>query len=207
MEETIEKKEILLLSAPKQEVTALDAVKEEETREVAYTIKDPIYGSFNVVKTANAWWMDKLKVDKLIDAFKSGHIIKSAKVYAGISDNQWRYFSEQHPDFSRVKEACEEVQMFKAMNTVNGNMEDPQMARWFLDRRHPKFAAKVRVESEILQPTINNNINVGNIININSGEVAEAIREMARYVFGADEESVRAISDEVLEGIAQEESK
>ena len=191
----------------KKSITS-DSEVNKPKREIAYVIKDPLFDEFNVVKSANAWWMDKGKVDKLIDAFKSGHIIKTAIIYTGISQDQWRYFNETHPDFSRVKEACEEVQTFKAMNTVNINLDDPTMARWFMDRRHPKFASKVRTDTDApLQPTISNSIDVGNIININAGEISAALRDIARQVFGANEEDSRAISDEVMEGLSQNEEK
>lgn len=190
-----------------EKVTAPDAVNLKLEREVAYVIKDAYFGEFEVVKSDNAWWMDRLKVEKLIDAFKSGHIAKAARFYAGITDNQWKYFLHIHPDFSAIKADLEEVQMFKAMNTINASLEDPKTARWFLDRRHPKFASKVRVETdEPLQSTINNNLSIGNI-NINAGEVSAALREIARSVLGTDEEDSRAIADEALEVVATEESK
>lgn len=189
-------------------ITAPGAVDLDDKREVAYVMKDPVFGKFEVGKSDNAWWMERAKLELLVNAFKSGHIIKSAIIYAGISKDQWQYFIENHPDFYRVKEACEEVQMFKAMNTINANLEDIPTARWFMDRRHSKFAAKVRVETDApLQPTINQNLNVGNVININSGEIAGALKEIAREVFGADEESARAITDEIMENKSQEEPK
>lgn len=174
-------------------------------REIEYTITDAFFGEFNVVKSANAWWMDRRKVENLIIAFKSGQTVKGARYYAGISEGQWKYFLEIHPEFSTIKQGLEEVQMFKAMNTINENLQDPKTARWFLDRRHPKFASKVRVETEEpLQPTtINNNVAIGTINNINAREIADAIKEVAREVFGTSEDDTNAILNEVMEGVSE----
>ncbi len=189
----------------KEEVaaTAPSVVKQPE-REMAYVIKDPTFGEFEVYKSAKAWWMDTTKVHRLIDAFKSGHNIKSAIVYTGISRRQWDYFNDEHPDFCRIKEACEEVQMFKAMNTINANLDDPAMARWYMDRRHPKFATKVRVDTEApSQPTINSNADIGSMVNLNSEEIAAALRELAQAITD-DEKEARSLVDEVMQDMAKE---
>ena len=185
-------------------VTAPSAVNGE----VGYVIKDPYFGKFEVKKTYSGWWKDSVKVNKMIDAFKMGHIIKDVLFYTGISWQQWETFNEVHPEFYLIKEACGEIQMFKAMNTINANLDDVATARWFLDRRHPKFATKVRAEpEEPLQPTINQNINIRNIDNAYTREITTALIEIAREVFGVSEEDARAISDEIMDGMIENEEK
>ena len=86
--------------------------------EFAYTITDKAFPEFKVLNTANAWWLDKRKVENLISAFKIDATVEEAIVYAGIAIYQYRYFTEEHPDFSRVKDACKELPILKARKTV-----------------------------------------------------------------------------------------
>lgn len=134
-------------------------------RGVMYVITDKSFGEFYVTRAVgedgsfygrNPWWVDKGKVDRLISAFKEGHLIKHARFYAGISLDEWREFSEAHPDFARVKEICESHQTFAAVSRVNaGIREDPTLAFRYLERTHPKFSPKLKIESEQpLMPTM-----------------------------------------------------
>jgi hypothetical protein len=156
------------------------AVMIVDGKEIAYVIKDRYFGEFRVQKSANAWWMDSRKVNDLIDAFKNGHTVKDACVYAVITRGQWQYFNEVHPEFSVVQEACESAQNFAFMNTINANKDDPNMARWFMEKTHPKFNPK-KADSGVLQPSVQ--IAVGGDLNINAGTISTAIREIAREIF------------------------
>ena len=77
-------------------------------REYAYTLTDTAYGEFRVRNSFNAWWLDKLKVSKLLDAYKFECSDLEAIAYAGINVGQLRYFADQHPQFFAVKEACKQ---------------------------------------------------------------------------------------------------
>lgn len=106
-------------------------------REVAYVIHDKNVGDFAVIKSDNAWWTDREKVTTLINCFKQGYNVKQACLYVGISRGQWDYFNDIHPDFSVVKESCEEVAI---MIAETGNFallqeQDGTQIRWFLERR------------------------------------------------------------------------
>ena len=80
-----------------------------ELQVYAYTLKDPAFGEFFILNSANAWWLDNGKVQKLIDAFKLECTVKEACFYAGVSRHQWEYFIEKHPDFSVVIDACRQA--------------------------------------------------------------------------------------------------
>jgi hypothetical protein len=93
-----------------------------EGREVAYVITDPNFGAFEVYESANAWWMDRVKVNNLIKAFKAGYSIKNARYFAGISEEQWKYFVAVHPHFYPVKDACEGLIEMKARDIINNDI-------------------------------------------------------------------------------------
>lgn len=170
-------------------------------REVAYTIKDRYFPDFNVYKSANAWWMDSTKLNDLIEAFKAGHTIKDSLVYAKVSQRQYQYFNELHPDFCHVKEACEGYQNFGFMNTINANKDDPNMARWFMEKTHPKFNPKKVGEGQTLQPTVN--IAIG--ANVDAGTIASAVREIAREVFAPARRSGGTDTQQPVAVVAGEE--
>ena len=113
---------------------------------IAYTIKDENFPNFQVLKSANAWWMDRLKVERLIAAYKFDAIDTEARAYAGISEEQLRYFKEKHPEFYQVKEACKELVFLKARQTVVKALDEPDNAKWFLERKRKKeFSARTEV--------------------------------------------------------------
>jgi hypothetical protein len=61
-------------------------------RKVAYEIEDVVLAEpFKVYKSANAWWMEKIKVQHLMEGFKKAYTIQEAIILAGISEIQY-YF-------------------------------------------------------------------------------------------------------------------
>lgn len=72
----------------------------------SYALTVQGFGKFHVLSSANAWWMDSRKVEKLIDAWKLECTDEQALFYADISSGQYQYFRELHPDLSLVKQAC-----------------------------------------------------------------------------------------------------
>ncbi len=117
-------------------------------RRIAYTITDSMFGEFHVYKSANAWWMDRSKVQKIIDAFKLRHSLETVFAYAGITRHQYEYFVEQHPDFKRVKEISEQVPFIRGMNAIMADMDNPQTAKWYLNKRHPDFNPRLRPKED-----------------------------------------------------------
>jgi len=184
-----------------------------QVRDIAYTVLDPFFGEFHVQKSANAWWMDRRKVEKLIAGFKSNLPVTAAWVYAEITKGQWQYFNEIHPEFSAIKDACEDVaegkQMIRFMNTLNEEgVKDLATVRWFLERRHPRFAQKARVPdgTEVLQPQINN-VNIATGIQIDTKEIIKALKEAAREVFGTDEGVDELIANGIVSDLSQGHNK
>ena len=151
-------------------------------REVAYVITDACFPfPLRIAKSSNAWWTDNGKVDRLIEAFKQGHLVRDALFYAGITRHQWEYFIEVHPDFSEIKEACEAQPTFTAMKSVNSAMvKDGNLAFKYLSKIHPKFNAPAVEAPALSSPTVN--IAIG--ANIDAGFISSTIRDIAREVFG-----------------------
>lgn len=104
---------------------------------IAYVVKDINIPTFEVKKSANAWWMDSGKVSNLILAFKIGANTHEACDIAGISSDQYKYFVSQHPDFSTIKQACEQLQILKARETITKNLDHPRVAMWYLAKKLP----------------------------------------------------------------------
>jgi len=104
--------------------------------EYAYTIKDIYFDDLNVLNTANAWWIDKAKVDSLIREFKIGATIKEARVSAGISLDQWKYFSKLHPEISTIKGDLKEIPTLTARREVIKGLEgNPEFSLKYLERK------------------------------------------------------------------------
>lgn len=102
--------------------------EEIKSEDVAYVIEDKHLPPITVRKTHNAWWSDKRKVEKLIEAFKYGATIKEACAYAVIEVYQYKYFVELHPEFSTIKDACLLRLNLIARKTIVGNLEKPEGA-------------------------------------------------------------------------------
>ena len=90
----------------------------------AYTIKDKSFGEFKVLNSANAWWLDTTKVQKLIDAYKIDANDDEACFYAGISLRNLQYFKELHPQFLLVKHACSQNLGIIAKKNFAKNVEE-----------------------------------------------------------------------------------
>lgn len=72
-----------------------------DKRDVAYEIDDVVLAEpFKVYKSANAWWMEKIKVQQLVEGFKKAYTIKEALILAGISEIQNCLVSNQSLYFS-----------------------------------------------------------------------------------------------------------
>ena len=130
----------------------------------AYTITDKVFGELKVLNSANAWWLTQGKVEALINAYKYGCRHQEAMISAGISENQLRYFMEQHPDFSQVIDACKEIPNLKARQTVVTQIAtDGNLAFKYLERKLPEeFGAKN---------------NIGIAVQVNVGERMKDIKD------------------------------
>lgn len=106
-----------------------------DKRGIAYVIKDIYFPDFEVKKSANAWWIDMRKVERLIEAYKIQCTDEEASAYAGISIAQLRYFRENHDDFYQVKEACLSINFMKARQSISNNLSNPEFALKFMERK------------------------------------------------------------------------
>ena len=116
----------------------------KRTKQPQYTITDKYFPDFNVLKSDNAWWVDKGKIERLIAAFKMDAAIMEACAYAGITYEQYKYFNEIHPEFSIVKQLCNELPTLQArQEVIKGIANDKEFALKYLERkRKNEFSTK-----------------------------------------------------------------
>lgn len=125
---------------------------------IAYVIKDKVFGELQIKNSANAWWLDEIKVRDLIKACKLDATIEECLSYAGITQVQYDYFLKLHPDFSRVKTLCKELISVQARITIANTINNPEIAKWYLERKKknefgtsgPVTAVQVNVGSDVV---------------------------------------------------------
>ncbi len=116
----------------------------------AYALKVQGFGEFHVLSSANAWWTDIRKVEKLIDAWKLECTDEQAWFYADISKGQYDYFRELHPQLSYVKQACKQnlglyARQHFAKRVIRG---DDDAVMTYLKKNHKaEFAGQLDVTS------------------------------------------------------------
>lgn len=173
-----------------EEITAPSAVTPTEVipappREVAYYIDDDMLPHISIYKSANAWWMDTRKLNKLLWHLKNGRLIKEAVVLVGITRAQWDYFNEVHPEFSSVKEACEVIhynEAFRSMN--NGIKKDANLAFRYLSKTHEKFKPEPKVEvTPVVQQTVNIVGNAEVIQHVDTTKIEDILTRAAERLF------------------------
>lgn len=171
MDEPLNKEIVPIESLQPPAVTIPEPPKEKE---IAYTINDVSFSGFEVQKSANAWWTERTKVSELIGAFKNGHTVKGACIKAGITERQYKYFVEIHPEFRTIKDICEEVNLMLIETGLTHHLKKatPAVLMWAAERRLSGKYGKHLAEGA--GPVINNNF--GTVINVKP-ETAERIRE------------------------------
>jgi hypothetical protein len=129
-----------------------------------YIYKDVVFGELVVQKTANAWWSDRTKLDKLITAYKNGHDDVEARIYTGISGKQLIYFEEVHPEFCQIKEDLRETANLLARSSVVTQMKsDGNLAfKWLERKKSNEFGPKN---------------NIGIAVQVNIGEKMREMKE------------------------------
>lgn len=116
----------------------------------AYKVEDPYFPALYVQQSANAWWLERAKVLLLIGAYKGGAVDVEACAYAGISNDQLKYFKEKHPEFSEIKKLCLSIPDLRARtNVVNALDTDLDTAKWWLQHKLSKeFNSKSTIEHD-----------------------------------------------------------
>lgn len=104
-------------------------------------------------------------VAKLEQAFKIGANDTEACLFAGIDRSTFYRYEEAHPEFRNKKLEWKRNPILKAKNTIYKNLDDPNVAKWLLERRDDEYSNKQRQE-------ITGNVNVSptalNIIPVKS---------------------------------------
>jgi hypothetical protein len=150
-------------SAPRRE--DLPQVQERTKKEklpdgVAYRITDAYFPDFDILTSANAWWLDRAKVMLLIAAYKGGAVDIEACAYAGITVDQYKYFKEKHPQFSQIKQLCLALPDLRARtNVVNALDTDRETAKWWLSNKlsgefspRQKIDQRTTLETGVIDP-------------------------------------------------------
>lgn len=112
--------------------------------EYAYTFEDANLGKLQVLNTENAWWKDKDKLTKLIDAYKFYATDDQACFYAGITIDQLKYFQQLHPQLYTIKHLAKQDPGLRAKRTIVKSLEtDKETAKWWTERTEKEFNPKV----------------------------------------------------------------
>ena len=107
--------------------------------EIAYELSySPQKPPLQVRFSANAWWMDRLKIARLIAGLEIGKSLPDSCKYAGVSLRQYKYFLDHHPDFNLLRNYVNN-QVFRAIerSVINRAMYDPRFAFRYLERTDP----------------------------------------------------------------------
>jgi len=108
-------------------------------KDYAHKITDANFPDFFIKKSSNAWWMSLGKVEALIGAFKIDATIEEALVSAGITYDQFRYFREEHPEFSQIIDVCRQLPNLRARRSlVLGLDDDPKLSLQYLKAKKPQ---------------------------------------------------------------------
>lgn len=82
--------------------------------------------------------MTEMVLHKLEEVFAIGGTDKEACFYADIATQTLYKYQEENPEFIERKEALKEKPILKARQTVVKALDNPQDARWYLERKRKK---------------------------------------------------------------------
>lgn len=114
------------------------AIKEE--LEVLYVINDKHFGELKIKRPdqQNTWWNERTKVEQFISALKFGCTKKEARIYAGVTQPQWKYFKNKHPELCPIFNEMRDIPVLQARATVVSSLRtNPDDAKWYLARKRP----------------------------------------------------------------------
>ena len=98
-------------------------------------------------------------VNKLEQGFKIGLNDTECCAYVGISRETFYNFLEKNTDFRDKIHDWKQNPVAKAKNTIFKNLDDPQTAKWYLERKcKDEFSTKQEVEvssSELVKQGLN----------------------------------------------------
>lgn len=81
-------------------------------------------------------------LNKLEEVFAIGGSDTEACFYANISPETMYKYGREHPEFMERKEALKEKPILKARQTIVKGLDDPDNAKWYLERKKKKEFAQ-----------------------------------------------------------------
>lgn len=116
------------------------ARREDDRVDNSYIIKDKYLGDIQIKHTANAWWESEVKVVALLNAYKMGCTTKECQLYAGITEDQLKYFRKEHSEFSTRLNELKTVPTIHSRKLITLAIEKGSVrtAQWFLERKVPQ---------------------------------------------------------------------
>lgn len=124
------------------------------TNEILFYYEDPFYPEkLEVRDSANAWWAKKdgqAKIDKAAQAFKTGLNLEEMYYFACLTQKMFSYFLQIHPHFCAYFEACKQNPRIAVKATIFNNLQDPNMARWYAEKKMGnEFQTKVVLDDPL----------------------------------------------------------
>ena len=116
---------------------------------IAYTIKDKAFGELEIKNSPNAWWLDKTKVEALLNVCKLDATVEECCYHTGITVRQYQYFNELHPDFCHIKAQLNQYPFLKARKKiVEGIDEKFENAMEYMKRKKKlEFSERQEIEN------------------------------------------------------------
>lgn len=107
---------------------------------IAYTVPLSFGWDFGIKQSANAWWMDKDKIYKMFNAFRYLATISEACQEADITERQYKYFAQVHPEIKEVREKFTLIPSMEAKVTIIKAIHDGDVkaAKWWLLKKSPE---------------------------------------------------------------------
>ena len=94
--------------------------------------------------------MTKEICQKIEEVASLGGTFEEMAMYADITRQSIYAYMEEHPEYSDRIDALREKPILKARNTIMADMDTPDTAKWYLERkRKSEFGPKVEVEGII----------------------------------------------------------
>lgn len=107
---------------------------------VAYTIPvDEVRRDLEILHSANAWWMNRIKVEQILQVFAVEGTIEEACFYADITRKQYKYFALIHPVIREIRADFKTKILLGVRRTVMAGIgTNYKTAMWYLEMRLPE---------------------------------------------------------------------
>lgn len=119
--------------------------------------------------------LDDLTVKKLEEAFAIGASVSEACYYADISRQTYYNWEKENPELKEKFDRLKEKPVLKARQTIAKDLDKPETARWFLERKMKKeFSLRTEIDGELRLPQPLINVVRDNIGNAEDTKTEEA---------------------------------